>query len=154
MNANKNQLLRDPNIQLSDLVISNALGDAYQSYKTFISIIEEEKVTIEWRYYSDGKAWLGKGIYRWTGLRGAKKETTVFWLSVWEGFFKISVFIHEKYRDKLIELIDDDDVKKRIENINILGTTLKYLPVVFNVSTNDLFPAIITVFKFKKEHIK
>ena len=42
----------------------------------------------EWRYYNDGKSWLCK-------ITSGKK--TIIWLSVWDGFFRCSIYFHEKY---------------------------------------------------------
>ena len=154
MVSKKIQLLRDPSVQISDQVISNALDDAYPSFQEFISLLVKEEINLEWRYYTAGKAWLGKGIYRWVGTRGAKKETTVFWLSIWEGFFKISVFIHENYREKIIGIVENNDVKKLIMNTQKMGKTLKYLPLVFDVSTTEMFPSVFSLFQFKKDHDK
>jgi len=35
--------------------------------------------------------WLAKGVYRWIGPRGGKKEKTIFWLSyeMFEDIFKL-----------------------------------------------------------------
>ncbi|PKP08994.1 MAG: hypothetical protein CVU09_13085 [Bacteroidetes bacterium HGW-Bacteroidetes-4] len=38
---------------------------------------------VQWRYYNDGKAWLCKVSY---------KKKTVFWLSVWEAYFKVAFY--------------------------------------------------------------
>ena len=56
MKPAKRQLLRDPNIQPTNDVISEALGDAYSAYLQFISHLEGHGVQLEWRYYTDGKA--------------------------------------------------------------------------------------------------
>ena len=78
MVKDKKQLLRNPDIEPSDDVIAEALGGGYISYVKFIKELDNKDIQPEWRYYNDGKAWLAKGIYKWIGARGGKKETTVF----------------------------------------------------------------------------
>jgi hypothetical protein len=83
------QLLRSPDIKPSSDVVAKALGEANKAYIKFVNELANHDIRIEWRYYCDGKAWLAKGLYNWTGIRGGQNETTVFWLSIWEGFFQL-----------------------------------------------------------------
>ena len=92
MKSNYKQLLRNPDIQLTSDIIAEALQDANDSYIKFLNELANQDIDLEWRYYTDGKAWLGKGLYKWLGVRGGQKVTTVFWLSIWESFFKITIY--------------------------------------------------------------
>jgi len=59
------QLLKDPEIFPSDEVLKNALGDSvYSILDSFVKTItnEEYGLSVEWRFYNDGKAWLGKVV--------------------------------------------------------------------------------------------
>jgi len=87
MRSAKERLLRDPNVQPSDDVIAEALREATDAYVKFVNELAKHDIQLEWRYYTDGKAWLAKGLYKWTGVRGGQNEKTVFWLSIWDGFF-------------------------------------------------------------------
>lgn len=75
------QLLRDQHIFPSTEVLKNALKESYGVYEELIQTITNTQygLTIEWNYYKDGKAWLCKVQY---------KKKTIFWLSVWDQFFK------------------------------------------------------------------
>jgi len=75
-------LLRNPDIQPTDAVIAEALGEANNAYMKFVSELASHDIQFEWRYYTDGKAWLAKGLYKWTGVRGGQNETTVFCLQI------------------------------------------------------------------------
>lgn len=60
-------LLQNPEIHPSDKVLEESLGKpVYSIYKEFRQIItnDEYSLSMEWRYYNDGKAWLNKITYK------------------------------------------------------------------------------------------
>lgn len=146
------QLLRDPHMEPTSEVIAAALGSANAAYIMFIEGLKSYDIQIEWRYYNDGKAWLGKGLYKWTGIRGGQKEITVFWLSIWDGFFKITFYIPEKARSEALNLPLDDDVKNMITDSKQMGK-LKFFPLIFDLHSNKLFDDIYTLVKFRKKSL-
>jgi ribosomal protein S18 acetylase RimI-like enzyme len=143
------QLLRSPDIQLTRDVIAEALGGANEAYVKFCNELASRKITLEWRYYNDGKAWLAKGIYKWTGVRGGPKYMTVFWLSIWEGFFKVTLYFPEKVRDDVLQLPIEETVKERIPHSSSLGK-LQFFPIVFDFFAEDHFETLFTLVEFKK----
>jgi hypothetical protein len=149
MDMEGQQLLRDPSIEPLNEIIAEGLGAAYNAYTKFINGLANHCVQVDWRYYNDGKAWLGKALYKWTGVRGAEKEITVFWLSIWSGFFKVSLFIPEKARTDALNLSLDAETKKMIENSKKMGK-LKFFPLVFDLHSDELFNAVYTLIDFKK----
>ena len=144
------QMLREPDIQPTDDVIAMALGSANNAYKLFVGKLANYDIQLEWRYYTDGKAWLAKGLNRWTGARGGKNETTVFWLSVWQGFFKVTLYIHEKFRADAANLPLNDNVKQMIAGSKQMGNRLKYFPLVFKLDSDEMFEALFILADFKK----
>ncbi len=80
----KNQLLRDKLVPPGDDVMQNPL---------YLSLVEGWQP--EWRYYNDAKAWLCK-------VGDGRK--TIFWFSVWEGFFQVSFFFVERHLEGLAAL--------------------------------------------------
>ena len=149
MKTTKEQLLRNPDIEPSSDVIGKALKEANYTYIKFINELLNHDIEIEWRYYTDGKAWLAKGQYKWKGVRGGQNETTVFWLSVWDGFLKLSIFIPEKNREDALNLPLSDDIKKMISESKQMGK-LKFFPVVFDLYSDELFPSVFTLLDFRK----
>ena len=150
MKSNYKQLLRNPDIQPTSDIIAEALQDANDSYIRFLNELANQDIDLEWRYYTDGKAWLGKGLYKWLGVRGGQKVTTVFWLSIWEAFFKITIYIPEKARDDLFSLPLNNTVKQMINDSKQMGNRLKFFPLVFELNSNELFEQIHILFDFKK----
>ena len=143
------QLLRDPNIQPTNDVISAALGEQYAAYSQFIGMLAGFDVTPQWRYYNDGKAWLAKGSYKWKSVRGKDKEKTIFWLSIWDGFFKVSFFFAEKAQIGLHGLAVGENTKRMIEEAKLMGK-LKFIPLVFDLSSNAMFDDLGSLIDYQK----
>ncbi len=149
MAINKEQLLRNPNMQPTDDVIAKALGESNDTYIKFINEIASHDIHLDWCYYNDGKAWLAKGLFKWTGVRGGQKETTVFWLSIWDGFFKVTIYFPEKARADVLNLLLDNEVKLIIEATQQMGK-LKYFPIVFDLCSDEMFEAVFLLADYRK----
>ena len=143
------QLLRDANIEPTSEVIAAGLGVANDAYVNFSKKLENHDIELNWRYYNDGKSWLGKGLYKWTTSRGTEKEMTAFWFSVWESFFKVTFYIPEKYRADALRLSLSDEIRQMIEEAKQMGK-LKFFPLVFDLHSDALFEEIFTLIDFRK----
>ena len=143
------QRLRDQTIYPDDEVLAKVLGASYGIYQQFIHSAGDMGIFPEWRYYHDGKAWLMKGLYKWQSKRGANKEKTVFWLSVWDGFFKVSLFIPDKSRNGLSGLKVNETVKKIINDAKPMGK-LKFFPLVFEISADHQYDDIFKLMEYQK----
>ena len=143
------QLLRNPDVAPTREVLSEALGLAGAAYVKFVDGLKARDIQVEWRYYNDGKAWLGKGLFRWTGARGGQKEVTACWLSVWDGFFKVTIYVPENARLNALSLPLHDATKKTIENAKQIGK-LKFFPLIFDVRSDEWLDDIHTLVHFRK----
>jgi len=154
MNKEEKQLLRDSNITPTDEIIFDGLGTVSDVYKRFVEELKVQNISLmNWRYYNDGKAWLSKGEYKWTTSRGTNKVKPIFWLSIWEGFFKVSFFFSEKNKDNLLSLSISEETKELIKNIIPNGKTMKFLSVIINVNNNKQLDDIYELIKFRKDNI-
>lgn len=142
-------LLRDPDVQVTDDVIAEILKTTGQAYRQFVDELTHHDIHLEWRYYPDGKAWLAKAVTSWKGVRGGQKQRTIFWLSIWDGYFKISIYVPVTLREDLARIMDDPIVKTMILTSEPLGK-LKFFPLVFEVSTNEGFVALFSVLDFMR----
>lgn len=149
MNTNAEQMLRDPDIQPSSDAIAQALGESNNAYMKFINELAGHDIHLDWRYYNDGKAWLAKGLFKWVGIRGGQNETTVFWLSIWHGFFKVTIYVPEKARADVLSLPLDNEVKQTITDSQQMGK-LKYFPIVFHLCSDEMFEAVFLLVDFRK----
>ena len=146
----KKQLLRDPNISPSGELIAQGLGKAADTFAKFIDGLKQHGITLmDWRYYNDGKAWLSKGEYKQTTPRGASKVKPIFWLSIWEGFFKVSFFFAESVRAELLSLPINRNTKELIESAKPMGKTMRFLPLVLDIENDSQLDdtRAITLFK-------
>lgn len=133
--------LRDPEIFPSEMVLKNVLGDsAYSVLASFIETIREAAygLSIEWRYYNDGKAWLGKVTH---------KKKTILWLSIWEGLFKTSFYFTEKHLEAIAAL---DLSERKKEEFAGMKPTGKLIPMTFEISEKEQLDELLTVVRFKK----
>ncbi|MFD2305980.1 DUF3788 family protein [Enterococcus termitis] len=148
------QLLRDPEVKPSNQQISDGLGASFKWYVAFIEELKNYGISLmDWRYYNDGKAWLSKGEYKWVTSRGNHKVKPIFWLSIWDGFFKVSFFFSEKIRAQLLDLPLSDDTKERIKNTAPHGKSMQYLSLIFDVKNDQLLDDIYILAQFRKEKI-
>ncbi|HOK48791.1 MAG TPA: DUF3788 family protein [Sedimentibacter sp.] len=143
------QLLRDPDVPPSSDVIEKALGEANNAYIKFVNELAFHDIQLIWDYYKDGKAWMAKGLYMWTGIRGGQKEITVFWLSIWDVFFKVTIYIPEKARADVYSLPLDDEIKQMIRDSEQMGK-LKFFPLVFDLYSDEMFGAVFSLIDFRK----
>jgi len=149
------QLLRDPGIQPTNEVIAEGLGKACKAYTKFIKGLERYDISLmDWRYYNDGKAWLSKGEYKWTTPRGANKVKPIFWLSIWSGFFRVSFFFGSDFREELLQLSISQNTKDLIQDAKPMGKTMRFVPIVFDVSNEALLNDLYILSEFKKTRTK
>ena len=141
------QLLRDPSTEPTDAIIAKGLGASNKAYVRFTEGLKEHNIQVDWRYYNDGKSWLGKALYKWTTARGTEKEMTAFWLSIWDGFFKVSLFVPYKIREDVLNLPVSNKVKEMINNAEQMGK-LKFFPLIFDLRSDELFEEIYTLVDF------
>lgn len=134
-------LLRNPEIYPSDKVLEDTLGKSiYKVLDSFLKTItnEEYGITVEWRFYNDGKAWLGKVTY---------KKKTILWLSVWDGLFKTSFFFTEKHREAIAALNISDTIKEDFANAKTVG---KLIPLIIEIRDKEPLSDLLTIVLFKK----
>lgn len=150
MKVTKEQLLRSPDLQPTSDVVAKALEEANEAYMKFVNELANHDIQLVWHYYNDGKAWLAKGLYQWTGVRGGQKEITVFWLSIWDGFFKVTIYIPEKNRAEINNIPFEHEIKRMIADSKQMGK-LKTFPLVFDVCSDEMLEAIFSLVDFKKK---
>ncbi|MDR0373532.1 MAG: DUF3788 domain-containing protein [Nitrososphaerota archaeon] len=127
------QSLTDERVYPDKSVIEAALGTAqFNIFLKFIENIEALNLSVEWRYYNDGKAWLGKIL---------TKKKNIAWLSVWNVGFKVTVFFTEKTIEGFKAL--------EITTAKVEKPTGKLLPIITTVKDDAALNDVIKILGYK-----
>lgn len=88
--------LADPNTYPDDDVLQLHLGTTKMVWDAFLDVIKNDYpvLSLEWRYYNDGKSWLGKLT---------KKQKTVCWIGIYEGYFQTTFYFTGKADDVIAQ---------------------------------------------------
>ena len=134
-------LLREQEIFPSEEILKTVLGQVYDVLAELEKQVTqgEFSLTLNWNYYKDGKSWLCKVCH---------KKKTVFWLSVWEGFFKTTFYFTEKHLESIAELDISDQIKEDFCRMKPVG---KLLPMVISIDKQEQLADLLKIVKFKKE---
>ncbi len=133
-------LLNDPQIFPDEKILKNAMGDSYKAYEEMIKTITgpEYGLVPQWNYYKDGKAWLCKVAF---------KKKTVFWLSVWDGYFKAGFYFVEKHCPGILGLDIDKSIKEEFKSKKPIGTLF---PMAITVTSKEQIKDLLAVINYKK----
>jgi hypothetical protein len=136
----KKPLLNDPDIFPSTEVLAETLGKSFAVFEELSNVItgSDYGLTLEWKYYHDGKAWLCK-------VCSAKK--TIFWLSVWDGFFKTGFYFTEKTRPGVMELPIDENIKAEFAQSQSAG---KLIPLSMEITKKKQLKDVLEIIRYKK----
>jgi hypothetical protein len=118
--------------------LSDALGKSYSVLEELeTQLIQNESViTFNWHYYKDSKGWLCKVSH---------KKKTVFWLSIWNGFFKTSFFFLERHLESIAALEIDEN------SFTIEKEWGKMIPIIFNINSKKQIPDLLKMTELKKK---
>ena len=98
-------ILSDKSQFPTDKVIFSHLGKSKTLWDSLFQYLTREHpdFTQEWRYYNDGKSWL---------MKVQHKKKTVFWLSILEGSFRTTFYIHEKAK----QVVEGSTISEELKN--------------------------------------
>ena len=132
--------LKDPTISPTKKVLESVLGKSYSAYEELMNTIESKNYSLTplWNYYNDGKAWLCKVQF---------KKKTVFWLSVWDKYFKMGFYFTEKNCKGIFEMDIDDSIKKEFKEHKPIG---KLLPLGLRINKKTQLKDALKIVEYKK----
>lgn len=133
-------LLKDPDAYPSDEILRSVLKDSYHAYEETMKQITgaDHGLVPQWNYYNDGKAWLCKVGF---------KKKTVFWLSVWDGYFKTGFYFVERHCPGVLELDIDKSIKEDFTSKKPIGTLF---PLAIEMRRKDQVSDLLKVIEYKK----
>jgi hypothetical protein len=133
-------LLRDPATPPSYEILRSVLKDSYPVYEETMKQITDAGYGLlpQWHYYKDGKAWLCKVGF---------KKKTVFWLSVWDGYFKTGFYFVARHCPGVLELDIDKSIKKEFKTKKPFGTLF---PMAIEMRRKEQISDLLKVIEYKK----
>lgn len=133
------QLLRNSEQKPDDILFKSVFDkNIFEIMKKINQTFSATNIDFEWRYYKDGKAWLGKATY---------KKKTLVWISAWESFIKASFYFTEKIRPTVINLNFDEVIKTSFTNREPVG---KLIPLIVDIKDEKTLQDFITLLNHKK----
>ena len=133
----ENLILTDPMEKPEAGVLENALGKNYKRFVEFINKVTALNFIPEWRYYNDGKCWLGKILH---------KKKNLCWLSVWNTGFKLTFYFTEITITGIQKLEIDDETKNLARNARMTG---KFHTVIILVSNKQKLNDSLKILEYK-----
>lgn len=132
------QVMKDQDIYPEDEIIKSHLSEEdFDRYLKFMEKIEMLNLLIEWRFYNDGKVWLGKIL---------NKKKNMGWLSIWNTGFKITVFLTKRIIPGFNELDIDSEIKSSIVDIKPTG---RLIPVIRLIDNDSILNDMLSIIEYK-----
>lgn len=151
MSSYENLRLKESEIVPTYELLEKILDSSFDTYKTFQDELADLQLEQEWKYYNCScKSWMARGQYRWTTARGTNKEKTIYWLSAWDGYFKVVIWFLAKNRHEILKENLSKTIRQTILDAKTLGK-LNTFPVEFDVRTDEFLSDIYLLIKCKKE---
>lgn len=133
-------LLRDQAEYPSDEVLARYLGKTKAAWDTFTARLaaDASDAKLEWRYYQDGKAWLGKLV---------RKKKTVCWVSIWDRAFRTTFYFTTKSGREIERL----PIAQELKDAFRATSSSKLRPITVEVSHRKDLGDLFTLIAYKKE---
>lgn len=130
--------LKDKNVFPEAEILKTVLAGSYPAFVRWEQILAEMETVLEWRYYRDGQAWLGK-------MMCGKKN--IGWVIVYEGYFRVTFYFMEKHLQAIVDVDLPETVKKDFFGT---GSEGKLKPMSVMVTDVSQTADVLAVFRFKK----
>ena len=133
------QLLRDPEQKPHEALFRSILTPTlFRVMEKIHRSLADAGIELEWRYYKDGNAWLGKATYR---------KKTVVWISLWENLVKAGFYFTQKTRPEVLDLPLSPGIKTLFAEAKPVG---KLIPLILDIKDETSLPDFITLINHKK----
>jgi len=130
-------LLNDKNEFPDEEILKKILGNTYEFYQKLETISTNElDLVYNWHYYNDSKAWLCKVTY---------KKKTIFWLSVWNGYFKTSFFFLERHLEGITKLEMNEN------SFTVEKEWGKMIPLILEIDKKEIINDCLKIIEYKKK---
>lgn len=138
MQGKSEQALQNKEEFPSAEVLKETLGASYSAFEALHVLLASMEAAVEWNYYRDGHAWLGKIPY---------KKKNLGWIHVYRGYFILTCHFTAKHEEAITRLPIPEAVKETFFNTESAG---KLRPLSVRVDTERLPQATEVILRFKK----
>lgn len=136
---NSRQLLSDPEQIPSDELFMKILYEPFvKMMKKIFEDFDAKGFCFEWKYYNDGKAWLGKTTFR---------NKTLVWISLWEHCIKAGFYFTEKTRPDILNLDISENTKSLFARSEPIG---KLIPLTVDIKDEESLQDFTIILNHKK----
>lgn len=125
---------QEPSPELFNSILSKELYTILMDINSFLIT---NGLSLEWRYYNDGKAWLGKVSF---------KKKTLVWLSVWDMYIKAGFYFTEKTGKGIFDLDIDPELKSAFTEAKPIG---KLLPLIVEINNQETLACFKNIALYK-----
>jgi len=133
------QLLRDPEQKPDEALFRSILTPTlFRVMEKILRSLADAGIDLEWRYYKDGNAWLGKATYR---------KKTVVWISLWENLVKAGFYFTAKTRPGVLDLPLSPEIITLFAESDPVG---KLIPLILDIKDDTSLPDFVTLINHKK----
>lgn len=123
----------------TDDMLAQTLQASYGAFATWRAQLAAEGVELQWNYYRDTNAWLGKM------LAGRKN---IGWLIPYAGYFRTNFFFMERHSGAIAASEIPEPLKAEFAAKDF--TTGKLQPLSVRIANPDPLADALTVLRFKK----
>ncbi|WP_298109814.1 DUF3788 family protein [uncultured Bacteroides sp.] len=122
-----------------DSVLERVLQQSYPMYRQMLQQLQAGGIEVAWNYYNDGKAWLGKLMW---------KKKNLGWLHVYSGMFRITIYFTEKYKPGVIGLDIPQNIKDGFLQASPSG---KLIPLTLPIAQEQDLAVLLCLTEYKKK---
>ena len=131
--------LREEYILPTNEVIAKVLGESNAAYEVFTSKLTNDLgLNLEWIYYKDQGSWLCKVLH---------KKKNLFWISVWDNFFRTTFFFTERHLEGFATLDISENIKDDLCASKPIG---KLIPLMLSITQKEQIADLLKIIEFKK----
>lgn len=133
-------VLKDRSVVPSSDVLESVLNGTYPFFEKWNGVLADFGIELVWRYYNDGKAWMGK-------LLCGKRN--LGWLHVYDGYFSVTCYFMAKHWERIAaDLSVPESLKEEFYKNRDTGTLL--IPMTIKVRTGEAVEEIRSLLSLKK----
>lgn len=121
-----------------ETILGNVLGQTKPLLDTLLC--RAAQVNLAWNYYNDGKAWLGKLMY---------KRKNLGWLHVYPGYFKVTVYFTDNTAADVTALHLPERIIGDFPDIKHSG---KLIPLSITPESQEDIGSILSLLELKMSH--